>query len=342
MELGVVVTCPGEERLVKVVLTVGDAVDAGDFHAHELQRGQLVDGRECKRRRGLLEQVMAALQRAAGGAGASERYGLGGARRYGLVAAALAQVVANFGRHAAQRGDDGYGVGAGGVDRDVARVVHSGYCAGRSLAARVLGHPIRNAKGCDRRLLVTLPTFALAQHQVDVGRAGVGAINAGQPRGKGLGVDAVGHVSGLLDPVPLGAQGLGLVFVQKGNIELGAHGGSFVRLAVHVLQGYPSGGRSMHVAGICRVCAGGRWCVLSLRGDGGHGVRSLDGCFGRPRSRGAFWRGGAVKQMGKQMVSFWSVERQPCQKLDGFAARRRRMNILDALRLKTAGRLPKT
>ena len=42
MELGVVVTCPGEERLVKVVLTVGDAVDAGDFHAHELQRGQLV------------------------------------------------------------------------------------------------------------------------------------------------------------------------------------------------------------------------------------------------------------------------------------------------------------
>lgn len=242
MELGVVVACPGEERLVKVVLTVGDAVDAGDFHAHELQRGQLVDGRECKRRRGLLEQVMAALQRAAGGAGAGERCGLGGARRYGLEAAALAQVVADLGRHAAQRGDDGYGVGAGGVDRDVARVVHGGRGTGRSLAARVLGYPIRNAKGRDCRLLVALPAFALAQHQVDVGRAGVGAIHAGQPRGKGLGVDAIGHVPDLLGPVPLGAQGLGLVFVRKGNIELGAHGGSFVRLAVHVLQGYPSGG----------------------------------------------------------------------------------------------------
>ena len=117
MELGVVIACPGEERLVKVALAGGDAIDAGDFHAHELQRGQLVDGRERKRRRGLLEQVMAALQRAAAGAGAGERYGLGGARRYGFVAAALAQVVADLGRHAAQRGDDSYGVGAGGVDR---------------------------------------------------------------------------------------------------------------------------------------------------------------------------------------------------------------------------------
>ena len=242
MELGVVAACPGEECLVKVAFGGGDAIDASDFHAHELQRGQLVDGRERKRRRGLLEQVMAALQRAAAGAGAGERYGLGGARRYGLVAAALAQVVADLGRHAAQRGNDGYGVGAGGVDHDVARVVHGGRSAGRSLAARVLGRPIRNAKGRDRRLLVTLPTFALAQHQVDVGRAGVGAIHAGQPRGKGLGVDAIGHVPDLLDPVPLGAQGLGLVFVRKGNIELGAHGGSFVWLAVHVLQGYPSGG----------------------------------------------------------------------------------------------------
>ena len=39
MELGVVIACPGEERLVKVALARGDAVDAGDFHAHELQRG---------------------------------------------------------------------------------------------------------------------------------------------------------------------------------------------------------------------------------------------------------------------------------------------------------------
>ena len=170
---------------------------------------------------------MAALQRAAAGTGAGERCGLGGARRCGLVAAALAQVVADLGRHAAQRGDDGYGVGAGGVDYDVARVVHGKRGAGRGLAARVPGRPIRNAKGRDRRLLVALPAFALAQHQVDVGRAGVGAVHAGQPRGKGFGVDAIRHVPDLLDPVPLGAQGLGR---------------SFVRLAVHVLQGYPSGG----------------------------------------------------------------------------------------------------
>ena len=189
------------------------------------------------------------MQRAAAGAGAGERYGLGGARSDGLVAAAPAQVVADLGRHAAQRGNDSYSVGAGGVDRDVARVVHGGRSAGRSLAARVLGHPIRNAKGRDRRLLVALPTFALAKHQIDVGRAGVGTIHAGQPRGKGLGVDAIGHVPDLLDPVPLGAQGLGLVFVRKGNIELGAHGGSFVRLAVHVLQGYPSVGCSMRTTG---------------------------------------------------------------------------------------------
>lgn len=47
-----------------------------------------------------------------------------------------------------------------------------------------------------------------------------------------------------------------------------------------------------------------------------------------------FWRGRVVKQMGKCMVSFWSVERQPCQKLDGFAFRRRRMSALDAPRQK--------
>ena len=38
---------------------------------------------------------MAALQRAAAGAGAGERCSLGGARRYGLVTAALAQVIAD-------------------------------------------------------------------------------------------------------------------------------------------------------------------------------------------------------------------------------------------------------
>ena len=131
MELGVVVACPGEERLVVVALAGGDAIGAGDLHAHELQRGQLVDGRERKRRRGLLEQIMAALQRAAASARAGERRGLGGARRDRLVAAALVQVVADLGWDAAQRGDDGHGVGAAGVDRDVARVVHGGRIAGR-------------------------------------------------------------------------------------------------------------------------------------------------------------------------------------------------------------------
>ena len=61
VELGVVVAGPGKEGLIEVTLSGGDAIDAGDLHAHELQRGQLVDGRERKRRRGLLEQVMAAL-----------------------------------------------------------------------------------------------------------------------------------------------------------------------------------------------------------------------------------------------------------------------------------------
>lgn len=36
VELGVVIASPGEERLVKVALTGGDAIDAGDFHAYEL------------------------------------------------------------------------------------------------------------------------------------------------------------------------------------------------------------------------------------------------------------------------------------------------------------------
>ena len=61
VELGVMVACPGKERLVKVALADGDSIDAGDFHAHEFQCGQLVNGRERKRRRGLLEQVMACL-----------------------------------------------------------------------------------------------------------------------------------------------------------------------------------------------------------------------------------------------------------------------------------------
>ena len=39
VELGVVVACPGEVRLVVVVVSVWDAIDAGDFNAHELQRG---------------------------------------------------------------------------------------------------------------------------------------------------------------------------------------------------------------------------------------------------------------------------------------------------------------
>ena len=39
------------------------------------------------------------------------------------------------------------------------------------------------------------------------------------------------------------------------------------------------------------------------------GVRSLDGRFDRPKSHGTLCWGRAVKQIGKQMVSFWSVER---------------------------------
>ena len=85
----------------------------------------------------------------------------------------------------------------------------------------------------------------------------------------------------------------------------------------------------------------GLWCMCS-KDTPALGVWSLNEHFDRPRSRGAFWRGRAVKQIGKQMVSFWSVERQPCQKLDGFGFRRRRMNTLVAPRQKTAGRLPKT
>ena len=36
-------------------------------------------------------------------------------------------------------------------------------------------------------------------------------------------------------------------------------------------------------------------------------VRSLDGCFDRPKSHGTLCWGRAVKQMGKCAVSFWSV-----------------------------------
>lgn len=160
MELSVVVACPGKECLVKVALAGGDSIDAGDFHAYELQCGQLVNGRERKRRRGLLEQVMAALQRAADGAGAGERCGLGGARRYGLVAAALVQVVADLARHAAKSGHDGECVGVGRVDGNVPGFVGRV----RDDDALVVIGSIGNAKGRDRGLFVTFPALALAQY----------------------------------------------------------------------------------------------------------------------------------------------------------------------------------
>ena len=93
----------------------------------------------------------------------------------------------------------------------------------------------------------------------------VGSVNTGQPLGKGLGVDAAGYIPDLLGPVPFGAQRFGFFFVRKGDIELGAHGGSFAWLAVHVLQGYPSGGRPMHADGIADVLAVGRGCLQTRR-----------------------------------------------------------------------------
>lgn len=65
VELGVMVACPGKERLVKVGARGRDAKDAGNFDAYKLQCRQLVDGSEGKRGRGLLEQIAAALQRVA-------------------------------------------------------------------------------------------------------------------------------------------------------------------------------------------------------------------------------------------------------------------------------------
>ena len=93
VELGVMVACPGKERLVKVGTRDRDAKDAGNFDAYKLQCRQLVDGSEGKRGRGLLEQIAAALQRVATGARVAERRGFGGSRAYGLVAAALMKVV---------------------------------------------------------------------------------------------------------------------------------------------------------------------------------------------------------------------------------------------------------
>ena len=107
VELGVMVACPGKERLVKVGTRGRDAKDAGNFDAYKLQCRQLVDGSEGKRGRGLLEQIAAALQRVATGARVAERRGFGGSRAYGLVAAALMKVVADLARHAAESGADG-------------------------------------------------------------------------------------------------------------------------------------------------------------------------------------------------------------------------------------------
>ena len=42
MELGVMVACPGKERLVKVGARGRDAKDAGNFDAYKLQCRQLV------------------------------------------------------------------------------------------------------------------------------------------------------------------------------------------------------------------------------------------------------------------------------------------------------------
>lgn len=92
VELGVMVACPGKERLVKVGTRGRDAKDAGNFDAYKLQCRQLVDGSEGKRGRGLLEQIAAALQRVATGARVAERRGFGGSRAYGLVAATLMKV----------------------------------------------------------------------------------------------------------------------------------------------------------------------------------------------------------------------------------------------------------
>lgn len=208
VELGVMVACPGKERLVKVGTRGRDAKDADNFDAHKLQCRQLVDGSEGKRGRGLLEQIAAALQRVATGARVAERRGFGGSRAYGLVAAALMKVVADLARHAAKSGHDGECVGVGRVDGNVPGFVGRV----RDGDALVVIGSIGDAEGRDRGLFVTLPALALAQHQIYIRCGRVGSVYAGQPLGKGLGVDAAGYIPDLLGPVPFGAQRLGFFF----------------------------------------------------------------------------------------------------------------------------------
>ena len=160
VELGVMVACPGKERLVKVGTRGRDAKDAGNFDAYKLQCRQLVDGSEGKRGRGLLEQIAAALQRVATGARVAERRGFGGSRAYGLVAAALMKVVADLARHAAKSGHDGECVGVDRVDGNVPGFVGRV----RDYDALVVIGSIGNAEGRDRGLFVTLPALALAQY----------------------------------------------------------------------------------------------------------------------------------------------------------------------------------
>ena len=159
VKLGVMVACPGKERLVKVGARGRDAKDAGNFDAYKLQCRQLVDGSEGKRGRGLLEQIAAALQRVATSARVAERRGFGGSRAYGLVAAALRKIVADLARHAANSGHDGECVGVGRVDGNVPGFVGRV----RDGDAFVVIGSIGNAEGRDRGLFVSLPALALAQ-----------------------------------------------------------------------------------------------------------------------------------------------------------------------------------
>ena len=55
------------------------------------------------------------------------------------------------------------------------------------------------------------------------------------------------------------------------------------------------------------LVAGGVCGLYGVRGGCSAVLGPLDECFGRLRSRGALWRGRAVKQMGKCVASFWSA-----------------------------------
>ena len=160
MELGVMVACPGKERLVKVGACGRDAEDAGNFDAHKLQCRQLVDGGEGKRGRGFFEQIVAALQRVATGARVAERRGFGGSCAYGFVATALRKIVADLARDAAKSGNNGERVGIGRVDGNVPGFV------GRVRNGDVLAviGSIGNTEGRDRGLFVAFPALALAQY----------------------------------------------------------------------------------------------------------------------------------------------------------------------------------